>query len=657
MIVKMFSCDNVEKAFSCSKFSIVFIAVRDFKDLFCREDSTVVFEKGPCCAGQSRYSWIIAIVWKLLGLISILALEGIHFPSQICKAVCSQPKERLANMLQQTVQENCFFRWNSWFSSGGCWTGVSRFSGKLIEVSSIYCTVLSCSKRFHPICRNVSKSWSNFPETRWSTEISSCFFRRIQPRAQFYYGHVISQTHDFGTLGGKRIEMHSPQQGKGHIFGLSAAVSRDGLVESCTCRGGFPCSGPDPLPRLDHPPGAEPWPGPDTPLLGRTSLPAGPPPRSTLPDQVTSLTWCTDHVTFMKREASTLTSLFGLLFHFAEPNTQAYWQGSQPGTKRAACLSKNRKENTLQVGNETNASNAKITIALPTIEEESEQMQRFQGRLQQEIAIKWFCNCLSTGAYVKSGKIFRNYMVDVRVRWMFHRVSSVIFFSFKREWTDSHEILSQMLRPLGIRCLCVFTWGTSVCAVGKWTFLTPPGRKQEKTCFCYLSLLDKNRRTKDLQHISCIKCLFVFAGTGNCMTEQWELLRWDSGKRTWHFRQKPMSEANQNLLTCCMSGAVPIFGVLLMSNELVLLQTFCNCTEEEAAGLLLRSIYQVDKIPDRVSSLPISSHIEQATPMNKVGFWNLLLQTINSPLHGLLCKLACARTAWKRPNADPLTIS
>ncbi len=118
----------------------------------------------------------------------------------------------------------------------------------------------------------------------------------------------------------------------------------------------------------------------------------------------------------MKREASTLTSLFGLLFHFAEPNTQAYWQGSQPGTKRAACLSKNRKENTLQVGNETNASNAKITIALPTIEEESEQMQRFQGRLQQEIAIKWFCNCLSTGAYVKSGKIFRNYMVDVRVR-------------------------------------------------------------------------------------------------------------------------------------------------------------------------------------------------------------------------------------------------
>ncbi len=41
---------------------------------------------------------------------------------------------------------------------------------------------------------------------------------------------------------------------------------------------------------------------------------------------------------------------------------------------------------------------------------------KFEESLQQQIAAKWLCNCLSTGSFVLSGKVYRNYMVDVGVR-------------------------------------------------------------------------------------------------------------------------------------------------------------------------------------------------------------------------------------------------
>ena len=34
----------------------------------------------------------------------------------------------------------------------------------------------------------------------------------------------------------------------------------------------------------------------------------------------------------------------------------------------------------------------------------------------QELACKWVCNALTTGAHVIAGKVYRNLMVDIKVR-------------------------------------------------------------------------------------------------------------------------------------------------------------------------------------------------------------------------------------------------
>ena len=59
-----------------------------------------------------------------------------------------------------------------------------------------------------------------------------------------------------------------------------------------------------------------------------------------------------------------------------------------------------------------------IDITLPDYHSgvHASQLAEFQEHLQEEIATKWLCNCLTTGSYSSSGKVFHNYMVDVRVR-------------------------------------------------------------------------------------------------------------------------------------------------------------------------------------------------------------------------------------------------
>ncbi len=47
-------------------------------------------------------------------------------------------------------------------------------------------------------------------------------------------------------------------------------------------------------------------------------------------------------------------------------------------------------------------------------------------------------------------------------------------------------------------------------------------------------------------------------------------------------------------------------------------QRFCKCPQFEAVKLLLRAIYECDEVPQSLHSLPVSSHVEKSTPMNKV---------------------------------------
>ena len=47
-------------------------------------------------------------------------------------------------------------------------------------------------------------------------------------------------------------------------------------------------------------------------------------------------------------------------------------------------------------------------------------------------------------------------------------------------------------------------------------------------------------------------------------------------------------------------------------------QRFCKCAQFDAVQLLLRAIYECDEVPQSIQCLPVSSHIEKATPMDKV---------------------------------------
>ena len=59
------------------------------------------------------------------------------------------------------------------------------------------------------------------------------------------------------------------------------------------------------------------------------------------------------------------------------------------------------------------------------------QENKIDKQLQQLlrcIYVKWICNCISTGAHILKGKVFRNIMVDVRVsnRKLYQRAVSII---------------------------------------------------------------------------------------------------------------------------------------------------------------------------------------------------------------------------------------
>mgnify|MGYP001794809892 CR=1 FL=1 len=55
-------------------------------------------------------------------------------------------------------------------------------------------------------------------------------------------------------------------------------------------------------------------------------------------------------------------------------------------------------------------------------------MDKQLQKLLRCIYVKWICNCISTGAHILKGKVFRNIMVDVRVsnRKLYLRAVSII---------------------------------------------------------------------------------------------------------------------------------------------------------------------------------------------------------------------------------------
>ena len=59
-----------------------------------------------------------------------------------------------------------------------------------------------------------------------------------------------------------------------------------------------------------------------------------------------------------------------------------------------------------------------LTVPLPdlTLNHDIDKARPFLTRPLTEIATKWILNVLSTGAHVHKGKVYHNYMVDVRVR-------------------------------------------------------------------------------------------------------------------------------------------------------------------------------------------------------------------------------------------------
>jgi len=44
------------------------------------------------------------------------------------------------------------------------------------------------------------------------------------------------------------------------------------------------------------------------------------------------------------------------------------------------------------------------------------QAANFCSQLFKEIVCKWTCNVISTGAHILKGKVYQNFMIDVKVR-------------------------------------------------------------------------------------------------------------------------------------------------------------------------------------------------------------------------------------------------
>ena len=95
----------------------------------------------------------------------------------------------------------------------------------------------------------------------------------------------------------------------------------------------------------------------------------------------------------------------------------------------------------------------RISVSLPVTSLQStlgEHLYSVMLPCFKQIALKWVCNCLTTGAHVIKGKVYRNYMIDVRLRndKLFRRALNMIV------------TLAQVTSDVAQRCLLSAIYNT-----------------------------------------------------------------------------------------------------------------------------------------------------------------------------------------------------